>query len=110
MLEQYANEVAGIFGISHGLVKIIALAIVVWLGWDAWPKVGSVLAALAKKLFDSVKSAHKDVPTKDAENVDPLDSLQSMTRWAVKKSSSEVLGKITALYADLQAQSQKEGK
>lgn len=107
--EQIAQDVAGIFGISHGLVKVIALALVVWLGWDAWPKIGSAIAAAVKHFIESVKK-HKPVHSADVSSSDPLDSLQSMTRWAVKSGSAEVLGKITALYVDLQASARKDGK
>jgi Sec-independent protein translocase protein TatA len=76
-------------------------------------KIPAVIAWSVKKLvglFASTKQAVTNPTPAQTQQIEAietgvdksLDSLQSLTRWAVHDAGPEVLGKVTALYQDIQ--------
>lgn len=102
----YYSDALGLFGGNVSYFRLALLGLVVWLGWGHWTNIFAAVKKFVVRLIADLKSV-TPVPTVDptiaTAGGDPLPSLQAMTTWAVHNSTPEVLGKITALYQDLQA-------
>lgn len=103
----YYNDALALFGGNTSFFRIALIALVVYLGWGHWASIYESVKKAISHFIEEFKAKKAAAPSKaDSSKVaaeDPLSSLQAMTTWAVKNSTPEVLGKITALFQDLQS-------
>lgn len=111
LYEQINSEVQGALT-DHPLMILGVILGLYLFGGDGVRKVMeyavSSVISLLKRLFTSGKQAVLENAASNTDLKGPFDALQTVTKWAVKESTPEVLAKVTGLYQDLQALEQKK--